>query len=92
MPAAVGVGTLVLTPGMLYTLMVKRRLPWRRCQKRIYKRRNKMTLCPVALAVGCKKCPVFGVCFLKGVIGDYKKEEEAQTKQQAEQATRDGKH
>ena len=34
-----------------------------------------MTLCPVALAVGCKKCPVFGVCFLKGVIGDYKQEE-----------------
>jgi hypothetical protein len=34
-----------------------------------------MTLCPVALAVGCKKCPAFGVCFLKGVIGDYTKEE-----------------
>jgi hypothetical protein len=30
-----------------------------------------MTLCPVALAVGCKKCPVFGVCPLKTVIGDY---------------------
>ena len=34
-----------------------------------------MTLCPVALAVGCKKCPAFGFCFLKGVIGDYQKEE-----------------
>ena len=34
-----------------------------------------MTLCPVALAVGCKKCPAFGFCFLKGVIGDYKQEE-----------------
>jgi hypothetical protein len=31
-----------------------------------------MTLCPVALAVGCRKCPVFSVCPLKGVIGDYK--------------------
>ncbi len=31
-----------------------------------------MTLCPVALAVGCKKCPVFSVCPLKGVIGDAK--------------------
>jgi hypothetical protein len=31
-----------------------------------------MTLCPVALAVGCRKCPVFKVCPLKGVIGDYK--------------------
>lgn len=33
-----------------------------------------MTLCPVALAVGCKKCPVFNVCPAKGIIGDYKKE------------------
>jgi hypothetical protein len=43
-----------------------------------------MTLCPIALAVGCKKCPVFSVCPLKGVIGDYRKQEETQTKQQAE--------
>lgn len=35
-----------------------------------------MTLCPIALAVGCKKCPAFSVCPLKGVIGDYKKTEE----------------
>ena len=34
-----------------------------------------MTLCPVALAVGCRKCPLFNVCPAKGVIGDYKKEE-----------------
>jgi hypothetical protein len=27
------------------------------------------------LAVGCKKCPAFSVCPLKGVIGDYKPEE-----------------
>ena len=33
-----------------------------------------MTLCPVAIAVGCKKCPVFGVCPVKGIIGDYKGE------------------
>ncbi len=31
-----------------------------------------MTLCPVAIAVGCKKCPIFKVCPVKGVIGDYK--------------------
>lgn len=36
-----------------------------------------MTLCPVALAVGCKKCPVFSVCPLKGVIGDQKKPDAA---------------
>lgn len=32
-----------------------------------------MTLCPIALAVGCKKCPVFAVCPVKGIIGDYQK-------------------
>jgi hypothetical protein len=31
-----------------------------------------MVLCPVAIAVGCKKCPAFSVCPLKGVIGDQK--------------------
>jgi hypothetical protein len=43
-----------------------------------------MTLCPIALAVGCKKCPAFTVCPLKGVIGDYKKPDDTQTKQHAE--------
>jgi hypothetical protein len=36
-----------------------------------------MTVCPIALAVGCKKCPIFAVCPVKGVIGDYKKDEPA---------------
>ena len=31
-----------------------------------------MVLCPVAIAVGCKKCPAFAVCPLKSVIGDQK--------------------
>jgi hypothetical protein len=35
---------------------------------------NFMTLCPVALTAGCKKCPVFSVCFVKSFIGDYKKD------------------
>ena len=41
-----------------------------------------MTLCPIAIVAGCKKCPAFGVCPLKGVIGDYKKpgEEKPQEK------------
>jgi hypothetical protein len=34
-----------------------------------------MTLCPIAIAVGCKKCPAFAVCPVKTVIGDYKPEE-----------------
>ncbi len=37
-----------------------------------------MVLCPVALAVGCKKCPIFSVCPAKGVIGDQKPEAEAE--------------
>lgn len=30
-----------------------------------------MTLCPIALAVGCQKCPAFKICPVKSVIGDY---------------------
>ena len=33
-----------------------------------------MTICPVAVAVGCKKCPIFNMCPVKGIIGDYKPE------------------
>ena len=38
-----------------------------------------MTLCPVALAVGCKKCPAFAFCPVKGIIGDYKEEKKDAT-------------
>lgn len=31
-----------------------------------------MTLCPVAIAVGCVKCPVFKVCPAKSTLGDYR--------------------
>lgn len=31
-----------------------------------------MTLCPIALAAGCRKCPAFSVCPLKSVLGDQK--------------------
>jgi hypothetical protein len=41
-----------------------------------------MTLCPIALAVGCRKCPAFKVCPVKGIIGDYKPPE-APTPRQA---------
>ncbi len=36
-----------------------------------------MKLCPVAIAVGCAKCPIYKPCPLKGVIGDYVKPEDA---------------
>ena len=39
-----------------------------------------MTLCPIAIAVGCKKCPAFSVCPLKEVIGDHKKEDDPAAK------------
>lgn len=35
-----------------------------------------MTLCPIALAAGCKKCPAFSVCPLKTVLGDQPKDGE----------------
>ncbi len=35
-----------------------------------------MTLCPIAIVAGCKKCPAFSVCPLKTVIGDAPKEED----------------
>ena len=31
-----------------------------------------MTLCPIAIAAGCAKCPAFKVCPLKTVLGDQK--------------------
>lgn len=43
-----------------------------------------MTLCPIAIVVGCKKCPAFTVCPLKSIIGDYKKPDETQTKPRTE--------
>ena len=36
-----------------------------------------MTLCPIAIAVGCRKCPAFSVCPVKSVIGDVPKDEPA---------------
>ncbi len=42
-----------------------------------------MTLCPIALAVGCKKCPAFSFCPLKTVVGDAKEEEKNPSKGKA---------
>ncbi len=38
-----------------------------------------MTLCPIAVAIGCAKCPVFKICPVKSVIGDHAKAEPAAT-------------
>ncbi len=36
-----------------------------------------MTVCPIAIVVGCKKCPAFSVCPLKTSLGDQAKPEVA---------------
>jgi hypothetical protein len=30
-----------------------------------------MTICPIAIAVTCRKCPIVSVCPVKTVIGDF---------------------
>lgn len=32
-----------------------------------------MTVCPIAIVAGCRKCPAFSVCPLKTVLGDQLK-------------------
>ncbi len=32
-----------------------------------------MKICPVAIAVGFKRCPIFEICPAKGIIGDQVK-------------------
>jgi len=34
-----------------------------------------MTICPIALLVGCKKCPAFSFCLLTTFLGDQQEEE-----------------
>lgn len=50
-----------------------------------------MTLCPIAIAVGCKKCPAFSVCPLKGVIGDDKPDATAASPSKAKPGSADSK-
>ena len=41
-----------------------------------------MTICPIALAVGCEKCPAFKFCPLTTVLGDQKKEQKENKKEE----------
>jgi hypothetical protein len=34
-------------------------------------------VCPVAIAVGCPKCPVFKICPAKRLLGNYRPDAEA---------------
>lgn len=45
-----------------------------------------MVICPVAIAVGCKKCPVFNVCPAKSLIGDQKGPDTVETEKPAKKS------
>jgi hypothetical protein len=45
-----------------------------------FPREANMTVCPIAIVAGCRKCPAFAVCPLKGVLGDHVKEDPAPPK------------
>jgi hypothetical protein len=47
--------------------------PWDYTGCPIHPKEIPVVLCPVAVAVGCKKCPVFNVCPAKSIIGDQPK-------------------
>ena len=49
-----------------------------------------MVICPVAIAVGCKKCPIFKICPATRVIGDQKAEAE-ESKTESKLAARPAK-
>jgi len=51
-----------------------------------------MTLCPVAIAVGCQKCPIFKVCPVKGIIGDARKEADSSSGDNQQDEKPDKRH
>jgi len=46
-----------------------------------------MTLYPIAIVAGCKKCPAFKLCPLKTVISDYTKDVDKHAKHKDRQGT-----
>jgi hypothetical protein len=45
-----------------------------------------MTICPIAIAAGCKKCPAFSICPLKSSLGDQPRKADAKTADTASSA------
>ena len=43
-----------------------------------------MTICPIAVVAGCKKCPAFSMCPLKSVLGDQGDSQNTATKPDGE--------
>jgi hypothetical protein len=50
-----------------------------------------MTVCPIAIVSGCKKCPAVGFCPLKTVLGDYTEEKKNGVGQKSGSDKQDGK-
>lgn len=51
-----------------------------------------MTVCPIAIVAGCRKCPAFKVCPLKTVLGDQPSAPEQEAKSgEAKKETTAGK-
>ena len=48
-----------------------------------------MTLCPVAIAITCRKCPAVGFCPGKEIIGDFKPAEADPTSGEKDAAAAD---
>ena len=46
-----------------------------------------MTICPIALAVGCEKCPAFSFCPLTTVLGDQEEKDEIDSSNDASKWT-----
>jgi len=44
-----------------------------------------MTVCPIAIMAGCKKCPAVSMCPLKSALGDYVAEGGDKPKSESEQ-------
>ena len=45
------------------------------CSNSSLKGVNHMTICPIAIAVGCEKCPAFKFCPLITALGDQQEED-----------------
>ena len=48
-----------------------------------------MTVCPIAIMAGCKKCLAVSVCPLKSVLGDYVEEVSGEQKAQSKPTSSD---
>lgn len=45
-----------------------------------------MTVCPIAVVVGCEKCPALRICPLKTVLGNYRPEDKKKAAGKAQAA------